>query len=191
MRILGVLVVLSALLCAGCAEQATVLHPAGHGPPTASGAAGVNLAGGGTFAAPAPRAPAVVYDTALVPPGAEAQVTAESGAVLATSTVTVKGLLPKRTYGVHLHVNPCGSKPEDAGPHYQHSHNHASAENEVWLDFTTDARGAATATATQDWAFAAERLPRSLVIHAEPTRSAGTEAGTAGARVACVTLTES
>ena len=78
-------------------------------------------------------------------------------------------MLPNRTYGVHLHVNPCGLKPEDAGPHYQHAHTHASADNEVWLDLTTDARGDATATATQDWAFVPGRLPRSLVIHAEKT----------------------
>ncbi|MFD1496638.1 superoxide dismutase family protein [Streptosporangium lutulentum] len=126
----------------------------------------------------------------MAPAGASVEVTAESGAVLATSTVAVERLLPNRTYGVHLHMNPCGLTPEDAGPHYQHAHTHASADNEVWLDFTTDGSGAATATATQDWAFVAGRLPRSLVIHAEKTRTAGAEAGTAGARIACVTLTE-
>ena len=122
--------------------------------------------------------------------GASVNATAESGAVLATSTVTVAGLLPNRTYGVHLHVNPCGLKPEDAGPHYQHAHTHASADNEVWLDLTTDASGYATATATQDWAFVPGRLPRSLVIHAEKTATAGAQAGTAGPRIACVTLAE-
>jgi superoxide dismutase, Cu-Zn family len=189
MRILGVLAV--ALLCAGCGERAADTHPAGHGPAVASSAAEIRLTGGGVFSAPEPRASVIAYDTTLVPPGATARVTAESGAVLATSTVTVTGMLPGRTYGVHLHVNPCGLKPEDAGPHYQHTHAHASAQNEVWLDFTTDARGEATATATQDWAFVAGRLPRSLVIHAEPTRTAGAEAGVAGPRVACVTLIQS
>ncbi|WP_326643422.1 superoxide dismutase family protein [Streptosporangium sp. NBC_01755] len=188
MRILGVLAV--ALLCAGCAERAADPHPAGHGPAATPSASGIRLVGGGVFSAPGPRASTIAYDTALVPPGAAARVTAESGAVLATSTVTVTGMLPGRTYGVHLHVNPCGLKPEDAGPHYQHTHTHASAKNEVWLDFTTDARGEARATATRDWAFVAGRLPRSLVIHAEPTRTVGTEAGSAGPRVACVTLTE-
>ncbi|GAA4187747.1 hypothetical protein GCM10022252_21830 [Streptosporangium oxazolinicum] len=193
MRILGVLAAV-ALLCAGCGEQVAATHPAGHGPSagaaTTPGAREIRLGGGGTFTGPAPRASAIVYDTALVPPRASARVTVESGAVLATATVSVKGMLPGRTYGAHLHVNACGYQPEDAGPHYQHSHTHASAENEVWLDFTTDLRGDATATTTQDWALVPGRLPRSLVIHAEPTRTAGAEAGAAGPRVACVTLTE-
>ncbi|MFI6507020.1 superoxide dismutase family protein [Streptosporangium sp. NPDC050855] len=192
MRTLGVLVA-ALLLCAGCGDQVDAQHPAGHrSGASASGAtdAGIRLAGGGTLTAPAQRASAIVYDTALVPAGAEVTVTAESGAVLSTSTVTAKGMLPARAYGVHLHVNPCGPEPDDAGPHYRHAHTHASAENEVWLDFTTDARGGATATATQDWAFSPGRPPRSLVIHAEPTRTAGAEAGNAGPRVACVTLVQ-
>ncbi|MFF3440234.1 superoxide dismutase [Streptosporangium sp. NPDC002721] len=189
MRILGVLAAV-VLLCAGCGEQVAAPHPAGHSPSAGPSVEGIRLAGGGTFTRPAPRASAIVYDTALVPSGASAQVTVESGAVLATATVIVKGMLHSRTYGAHLHVNPCGFKPEDSGPHYQHSHTRASAENEVWLDFTTDVRGDAIATTTQDWALVPGRLPRSLVIHAKPTRTSGAEAGTAGPRVACVTLTE-
>ncbi|MEU4829565.1 superoxide dismutase family protein [Streptosporangium sp. NPDC023615] len=199
MRTLGVLVIAAVLFCAGCGDQVVAQHSPGHRPsPGSSGGAGgvtdagIRLTGGGTLVAPAPRASAIVYDTALVPPGAEVTVTAESGAVLSTSTVVVKGMLPARTYGVHLHVDPCGLKPDDAGAHYRSAHSHtdaqASAENEVWLDLTTDARGDATATTTQDWAFSAGRPPGSLVIHAEPTRTAGTEAGSAGSRVACVTL---
>ena len=186
MRILGVLVAVG-LLAVACGRQAPVAHPPAHSPTVA----GIRLAGGGTLTATAgPKASVIAYDTALAPAGASVEVVAESGAVLATSTVTVAGLLPNRTYGVHLHVNPCGLKPEDAGAHYQHAHTHASSDNEVWLDFTTDASGAATATATQDWAFVPGRLPRSLVIHAEKTRTTGAEAGMAGPRVACVTLTE-
>jgi Cu-Zn family superoxide dismutase len=185
MRIPGVLVVVG-LLAVSCGQQA----PAVRQPVPSPAAAGIRLAGGGTLTAAVPKASAIVYDTALAPAGAAVEVLAESGAVFATSTVKVEHLLPNRTYGVHLHVNPCGLKPEDAGPHYQHAHTHASAKNEVWLDFTTDALGAATATATQDWAFVPGRLPRSLVIHAEKTKTAGAEAGMAGPRVACVTLTE-
>jgi superoxide dismutase, Cu-Zn family len=185
MRILGVLVAVG-LLAVACGTQAPVAQPPTHSP----AASAIRLAGGGMLTAARPRASAIVYDTALAPAGASVNATAESGAVLATSTVTVAGLLPNRTYGVHLHVNPCGLKPEDAGPHYQHAHTHASADNEVWLDLTTDASGYATATATQDWAFVSGRLPRSLVIHAEKTATAGAQAGTAGPRIACVTLAE-
>ena len=148
MRILGVLVAVG-LLAVACGTQAPAAQPPTHSP----AASAIRLAGGGMLTAARPRASAIVYDTALAPAGASVNATAESGAVLATSTVTVAGLLPNRTYGVHLHVNPCGLKPEDAGPHYQHAHTHASADNEVWLDLTTDASGYATATATQDWAF--------------------------------------
>ncbi|GAA3156397.1 hypothetical protein GCM10010466_54090 [Planomonospora alba] len=176
-----------ALLAAACGGQEEMARPAVHDvAPTE-----VELSGGGVFEQPAPRAAAIAYDRKLVPPGASARVTAGSGAVLSTARVEVSGFLPRRTYGVHLHVNPCGADPEEAGPHYrQHGHSHASAASEVWLDFTTDRRGAAAATARQDWAFAPGRPPRSLVIHAEPTKAEGAEAGAAGRRVACVTLTE-
>ncbi|MBB2911172.1 Cu-Zn family superoxide dismutase [Streptosporangium becharense] len=188
---LGALTAAVVLLGTGCGQQSAAPHPAGHAaasslPPE------VRLVGGGTLTPPAPRASAVVYDTALVPAGAAVRVTAESGAVLATSTLTVSGMLPHRTYGAHLHVNPCGFRPDDAGPHYRqsHSHSHASAQTEVWLDVTTDARGGATATTSHDWAFLPGRPPRSLVIHAEATRASGARAGDAGPRVACVTLAE-
>ncbi|MFJ2031623.1 superoxide dismutase family protein [Streptosporangium sp. NPDC087985] len=184
-------VVAVGLLSVACGGREAVVatHPVAHDPsPT-----GIRLSGGGTLTRPAPKAQAVTYDTKLAPTGASAEVVAESGAVLATSTVTVDGLLPNRTYGAHLHVNPCGVKPEDAGPHYQSTatHTHPSSTTEVWLDFTTDAEGAATAMAKQDWAFAPGREPHSLVIHAQPTVRTGADAGDAGPRVACVTLTES
>ncbi|GGS78794.1 hypothetical protein GCM10010156_41900 [Planobispora rosea] len=190
---LPVVLAAAALLAAACAGQGAP-HPAAHdtrgavpaGP--AEPASAVKLVGGGRFGVPASGTSAIAYDPKLVPAGATARVTAESGAVMATSTVTVEGFLPDRAYGVHLHVNPCGPDPEAAGPHYQHAHAHASADNEVWLDFTTDPQGAATVTARQGWAFVPERAPRSLVIHAKRTKAAGARAGTAGPRVACVTL---
>ncbi|GAT70787.1 superoxide dismutase [Planomonospora sphaerica] len=181
-------VTLLAVACGGQGDPEGRARPAVHDVTPG----GTVLSGGGTFGAPAPRATAIAYDRALVPPGAWARVTAESGAVLSTAKVEVRGFLPGRTYGVHLHVNPCGADPDDAGPHYRDGHHsHASAASEVWLDFTTDRRGAATATAKQDWAFAPGRPPRSLVVHAEPTRTAGADAGSAGPRVACVTLAAS
>ncbi|MBG0815603.1 superoxide dismutase family protein [Planomonospora sp. ID82291] len=185
-RILAAAVLSAALPAAACGGQEDHARPAVHD----VAPEGIVLSGGGTFGAPAPRAAVIAYDRALVPPGAWARVTAESGAVLSTAKVEAGGFLPGRTYGVHLHVNPCGADPDDAGPHYRDGrHSHAGAAGEVWLDFTTDRRGAATATAKQDWAFAPGRPPRSLVVHAEPTTTAGADAGSAGPRVACVTLT--
>ncbi len=92
---------------------------------------------------------------------------------------------------------PCTGVPDEAGPHYQNHQDpttpstnpvYANPENEIWLDFTADAEGAATSTVTHGWAFSPTRPPRSLVLHAEHTHTAAGEAGTAGARVACLTL---
>src|SRR5436189_2448 len=82
-----------------------------------------------------------------------------------------------------------------AGPHYQHMHDPASSpagdpayanpRNEVWLDFTADATGVGSATAVQDWSFEEMSPPRSLILHAEVTRTGKGVAGMAGPRAAC------
>ncbi|MEU4544069.1 superoxide dismutase family protein [Nonomuraea dietziae] len=142
---------------------------------------GVRISGGGQFAT---TGAVIVYDRALAPAGAQASATVESVAGQTRSSLVAEGLLPNRSYGVHLHVNPCGAKPDDAGPHYQHAHSHADASNEVWLDLKTDTAGAGTSSARHGWTLNRDRLPRSVVIHAEPT----SPDGTAGSRVACLTL---
>jgi Cu-Zn family superoxide dismutase len=109
--------------------------------------------------------------------------------------------VPRRAYGAHLHTRPCTATPADAGPHYQHSPDpkaaasppsvdpaYANPRNEIWLDFTADAAGAATVTARQDWTFDEVEPPRSMIVHAERTRTAAGQAGMAGPRVACLTL---
>jgi len=65
---------------------------------------------------------------------------------------------------------------------------YANPENEIWLDFTTDAEGAASAETTVEWTFPADRRAASVIIHAMPTATAPGEAGTAGDRAACVTV---
>jgi superoxide dismutase, Cu-Zn family len=153
----------------------------------------------GTFAAYAPGATAITYDPKLVPPGATATVTIAQGPANAEVRLAVSGLLPSRSYGAHLHVNPCGPSGADAGPHYQHQHDpaaspskpsvnpsYANPRNEVWLDFTTGRDGKASVTAVQPWTFTV--IPRSLVIHAVHTRTMPGESGDAGTRVACLTL---
>ncbi|GII87426.1 hypothetical protein Ssi03_54160 [Sphaerisporangium siamense] len=139
---------------------------------------------------------ATTYDAKLVPPGAVAAVAYLPGAD-GHSVVQLRlhGLLPDHSYGAHVHMKPCGAKGEDAGPHYQHKQDpkspstdpaYANAGNEVWLDFTTDAHGDASARAALDWKFT-DRHPRSIVIHAEHTHTGPGRAGTAGPRLACVT----
>jgi len=138
---------------------------------------------------------AYTYDPALVPAGTKVAVLSISGRDTTRTLLAVSGLLPNRTYGAHLHVNPCGQAPTAAGGHYQQvpdpvqpsvDADYANPRNEVWLDVTTNAAGAGVATARNPWRYRAN--PGSLVLHAEPTNTHDGHAGTAGARVACVTL---
>ena len=146
-------------------------------------------------------APAVTYDPAAVPAGATAEVLLIPAADGVTVRLSVTGMTPARPYGAHLHTAPCTAVPAQAGPHYQHRPDpkaaasppsvdpaYANPRNEVWLDFTADQLGQATATATQPWTFDAAAPPRSLVVHAQRTNTAPGKAGTAGPRVACLTL---
>jgi Cu-Zn family superoxide dismutase len=169
----------------------------------------------GTFSATAPGA--ITYDRRIVPEGATAQVAVGRVADGISVRLAMTGMLPRRTYGAHLHTRPCTATPADAGPHYQHNPApqasasapapasapasasasasalsadpaYANPANEVWLDFTADRLGAATVTAVLQWQFDELTPPRSLVVHLSRTRTEPGLAGTAGDRVACLTL---
>ncbi|RKS06217.1 Cu-Zn family superoxide dismutase [Nocardiopsis sp. Huas11] len=143
---------------------------------------------------------AVTYDETAVPVGATADVQVRVEAEETGVQFTGTGLEGDRDFGAHVHTQPCGEDPSDAGPHYQDEPDpaatedepsadpaYANPENEVWLDFTTDADGNAVATATVDWTFR-EGEARSLVLHDHHTSTEHGEAGTAGDRLACVTV---
>jgi Cu-Zn family superoxide dismutase len=148
-----------------------------------------------TFAA---TGDAITYNPQLVPAGATAKVTSSTEGNSSTVTLAVTGLVPNRAYGSHAHQKPCGPAAADSGPHFQHKADpvnpsvdpaYANPQNEVWLDFTTDAQGAASVTATQaEWAFTDQAAPQSVVIHAMTTATEPGKAGTAGDRVGCVTV---
>ncbi|MFJ9033164.1 superoxide dismutase family protein [Streptomyces sp. NPDC102274] len=152
----------------------------------------------GRFQPPSPYFPpdAVTYDGTKVPAGAHITVVERTGARTTGVELAVSGLLPNRVYGAHVHTKPCGRVPEDAGPHYQHIKDphqpstdpaYANAANEVWLDVTSDARGRAVAESAHDWRFRRGEA-RSVVIHDHGTMTGPGEAGTAGARLACLTV---
>ena len=154
----------------------------------------------GTFSADT-TSTAITYDTATVPVGASAEVTISGTGSGTVVKLKVSGLVPSRAYGAHLHTKPCGATATEAGPHYQHSADPAAAasppsvdpayanpRNEIWLDLTTDAACTASATSSQDWTFDSATGPRSLIIHAETTKTAPGVAGKAGDRLACLTL---
>ncbi|XVS64162.1 superoxide dismutase [Actinosynnema sp. CA-299493] len=132
------------------------------------------------------------YD-ARVPAGARAEVVVGSLGGGTVVLLRTSGLLPGREYGAHAHVNACGPASADAGPHYQHVQGgatdpaFANPRNEIWLDFTTDARGRGEAWARVEWKFG-ERRAGSIVLHEEHTHTEPGHAGTAGARLGCLTV---
>jgi Cu-Zn family superoxide dismutase len=140
----------------------------------------------------------LVRYSAAIPVGAHARVDAVYNASGASIVVLhVWGLAPNTAYGSHAHVNACGTTGAAAGPHYQHvvdTHQpstnpaYANPQNEIWLDFETDSEGNASATAKEDWQFSPDRRPGSVIIHAEQTHTGPDDSGTAGARLACLTV---
>ncbi|WP_320781978.1 hypothetical protein [Streptomyces sp. CRN 30] len=134
-----------------------------------------------TFAPPGSPAPvAVTYDRALVPEASSIEVHQHTGAGGGTTVrLRVTGMRAGHTYGAHVHQKPCGAEPDDSGGHYRHEPSAATADNEVWLDFTADGRGVGEATARHDWGFRTGEAS-SLVLHERP--------GDSGARVGCLTV---
>ena len=65
---------------------------------------------------------------------------------------------------------------------------YANPTNEIWLDFTTDEFGNAVAQTVVPWQFDTDRRAQSVVVHQRHTHTGDHgPAGTAGARLACLT----
>jgi len=179
--------VLGVLALAGCASTAGTASTS-----VASGSRTVQVSE--TFQSP--PGVAVTYEP-LVPAGARGAVESRSGEGSTTVMLAVRGLEPQRWYGAHVHTAPCGQRPEDSGPHFQHSVDptqpsidpaYANPQNEIWLDFVTDELGAGSTESTVAWELPADRRPGSVVIHAMQTATEPGKAGTAGARAGCITV---
>jgi len=93
--------------------------------------------------------------------------------------LTVRGLPPNKTFGAHLHATACNEN--NGGGHYQHTGTTVNDENEVWLDFTTNASGVAQVVTRKPFSIATERA-KSVVVHAQATDPA---TGKAGDKLAC------
>ncbi|MDA0567010.1 superoxide dismutase family protein [Streptomonospora sp. S1-112] len=146
------------------------------------------------FAPYSPDAEAVTYDDQAVPEGASVEASATRNGAETEFVLAVNGLEPDREFGAHLHTEPCGENPDDSGPHYQdepaaedaaNDPEYANDDNEVWLDFTTDAEGTATADTDVDWQVRPGE-GNSIVIHEHHTMTEEGHAGEAGDRLACV-----
>lgn len=152
----------------------------------------------GTFVATySEDADAVTYDEDQVPAGAEARVVSLPLPGGHTKVIAfLSGLEPGRSYGAHVHTQPCGPTGADAGPHFQQVEApegvsgdpaYANPDNEVWLDFRTGPAGNAVTTASGDWQLH-ERKAESVVIHESTTKLAPGVAGEAGSRLACLNV---
>ncbi len=189
-----------ALMPMGCAWQGYTL-------PAVSA---LTLRGEGTLAEPARTANAFEPQTttegytrnpALAPVGARLAATMTPSGTSTNVEFTVSGLVPNRGYSVHAHTNACSAIPDSEGPHYQNridpaataqapSRNpeYANPNNEIWLDLRTDAAGSGTSRVTVPFVFT-DRGPGSIVVHeAAQTATGPGQAGEAGARLACLTL---
>ncbi|MGW5069591.1 superoxide dismutase family protein [Streptomyces cyaneofuscatus] len=136
----------------------------------------------GVFSPPGSFVPsdALTYDTALVPAAARIEITQYADRTSHRVGTRLRGLVPNRAYGMHVHTSPCAADPASAGPHYQHRAS-ATADpvNEVWLDFRTDRNGNGEAEARHEWGFR-DGGARSVIVHDAQ--------GGAGKRVACFTV---
>lgn len=193
----------TALVLAGCwAAAGTPRAAVATDPPplSASGPEVVRADGwlrvSGEFAAPGPGVSAVTYDQGAVPVGARIEVLERTQTQGTVVRLRIEGVASQRGFGVHVHTRPCGPAPEDSGPHYQNVRDahqpssdprYANPANEVWLDLTTDTYSRGRAAAVQDWHFR-EGEANSVVIHEHHTGTAPGEAGTAGDRLACLTV---
>ncbi|HVQ92735.1 MAG TPA: superoxide dismutase [Mycobacteriales bacterium] len=139
---------------------------------------------------------AVTYDEGLVPAGGLVVVAALTGRGGTLVLLSVAGLVPHHQYGAHVHRSPCGETPAASGAHYQNvpdpvqpsvDPRYANPANEVWLDVSTDAGGAGRAIARVRWT-ARPGQANSVVLHAHGTSHEPGGAGTAGARVGCLTV---
>jgi superoxide dismutase, Cu-Zn family len=155
----------------------------------------------GTLAPPEGGGPALTYNPAVAPAGARLAVTADATPNATTVALQVTGLLPNRGYAAHVHQLPCGPTGAAAGPHHQHEVDPAAgpekpssdpacanARNEIWLDLRTDGSGNGAVQAVVPFALG-DRRPASVIVHeAERTATEPGKAGTAGARVACLSV---
>ncbi|MFE2376223.1 superoxide dismutase family protein [Streptomyces sp. NPDC059398] len=109
------------------------------------------------FAPPTAFVPssAVTYDMRLVPAASRIEVEQYTDPSGTRVTARLAGLTPGHRFGMRVHTRPCGGTPAAAGPRYLHgaAGRKPGPADEVRLDFTTDAQGAATVTARRGWGF--------------------------------------
>ena len=115
---------------------------------------------------------AVTYDRSSVRLGSRVQVLEEpnntGGLVVQLS---VWGLTPDRKYDAYVYTHPCGLIPASDGTRTQNgpSKEHY-AQNEVWLNFKTNVRGAAHSRVSQNWTFNADQANSVVLLSSNAAR---------------------
>ena len=183
------------LLVSGCAVAAAATLPT-PAPMTLSAIAVRNVDVSTTFS----EAPgiAVTYDPALVPVGSRVAVSAKSADGTTTVRLALRGLQTARRYGAHVHEAPCGADrglgrpdlPERGRPDAAQRRPavREPAERDLARLHHRRRRGGQRAGHGRPWGSPPTGAAHSVVIHAWPTATAAGKAGTAGDRVACVTV---
>lgn len=115
-------------------------------------------------------------------------VSTSSGETIVTFGVTgIPESYRGRTFGVHVHVNPCGASPADIGPHYANPKAAASdplKKREIWLDFTVTKAGTGHSKTVHPYLIA-PGAANAVVIHEQPTDK---DTGDAGDRWVCTSV---
>ena len=164
MLVAGVLVAIAAVLAAGAvsAAGANVIHVGG------ALTVYANPYGNG---APNPIADGEATITSVATPNGKTIV-----------SLHVSGLPANREFGSHVHILACDDNK--AGGHYRDDPaGPASPNNEIWLDFTTNASGHGEAHAVVDWTIRSDGA-KAIIIHDHSTDGAGV----AGAKLACLNV---
>ncbi|WP_024794341.1 superoxide dismutase family protein [Tomitella biformata] len=195
-------IAVTALIATGCSSGNNSANPSSTPPPSGSSTASTSAEpttavadSGGAFSAAGPD---FTYNEAAVPIGSTLTAEVDEADGMTTVDIQVTGLQPDRAYGAHAHTLACGPTPSDSGPHYQNQKDpaatpetpssdpaYANTQNEVWLDFTTDSAGNASAATMVEWEFRPGEA-QSIVIHDHRTSTEPGKAGMAGDRLACV-----
>lgn len=110
---------------------------------------------------------AITYNRAAVPVGSSVRVTQSVNKWGGMDVrLQVSGLLPHERYRAEVHVRSCSADPASAGRAFQNGPSRQDyAANEFWLNFRTDASGAAGVLTRQYWGITKHQHAASVVIH--------------------------
>lgn len=127
----------------------------------------------GTFGPWCENAIATAYDTVLIPPGAEVELTIRETAMDTAVELQVQGFDAGTDFSAVLHSAACGAEAADAGPEYVQENVSENVPSVLTVDFTTDADGSADASETVPWLVPDNGSGKSLVIHSAENQMAG------------------